>query len=142
MSEEQLVNKLIELQRATDRARRQQELDLWMDLPLTIAQLKCLFFISNNENTTSGKLAVALRVTPTNVTGIIDRLEKQEMVSRAGDPQDRRATILRITGKGTDLVSRLRSGRTVYLSQVFSRMSQENRTLLARGLEAFIKALD
>jgi DNA-binding MarR family transcriptional regulator len=142
MSKEELVSKVIQLQRASDRARREHELELWMDLPLSIAQLKCLFFINNSEGTTAGKLAAALRVTPTNVTGIIDRLEKQELVVRTGDPQDRRATSLRTTRKGTDMVVKLRSGRTAYLSEVFSRMSTEDLTLIEKGLEAFLKAAE
>ena len=77
MEKLELIREIIELQRKVDRARRQYELDVWMALPLTIAQLKSLFFISNQGSTNLGKLAAALGVTPTNTTGIVDRLVKQ-----------------------------------------------------------------
>jgi DNA-binding MarR family transcriptional regulator len=140
MTKEELVKKIIQLQRKADRARRQYELDIWMTLPLTIAQLKSLFFISDQGNTTSGKLAVALGVTPTNMTGIVDRLVRQGLVSRAENAQDRRSVLLHTTDKGEELVTRLRSRRTGYLSRVLHRMSVDELARMTRGLTAFIKA--
>jgi DNA-binding MarR family transcriptional regulator len=140
MTKEELVKKIIRLQRKADRARRQYELDIWMTLPLTIAQLKSLFFISDQGNTTSGRLAVALGVTPTNMTGIVDRLVRQGLVSRAENAQDRRSVLLRTTDKGEELVTRLRSRRTGYLSRVLNRMSVDELAGMTRVLTAFVKA--
>jgi len=86
MVKQEIVEELIELQRKIDRDRRQYELDAWMSLNLGIGQLKTLFFISNRGATTTGKLATALKVTPTNVTGIIDRLLEKGLITRTGDP--------------------------------------------------------
>jgi DNA-binding MarR family transcriptional regulator len=61
---------------------------------LNITQLKGLFFISDRGTTTPGKLAVALGVTPTNMTGIIDRLVRRDLVSRTEDARDRRSISL------------------------------------------------
>lgn len=139
-SKASVVKKVIELQRRADRSRRQYELDIWMSLPLTIGQLKSLFFISDQGTTTSGKLAAALRVTPTNITGIVDRLVKQALVSRAEDPHDRRSLSLRATEKGEDLVTKLRSRRTDYLSGALERMNPEDLDKMAEGLAAFVEA--
>lgn len=142
MSKEELVKKIIQLQRKADRARRQYELDIWMSLPLTIAQLKSLFFINDQGSTTSGKLAAALNVTPTNITGIVDRLVRQELVNRTEDIQDRRSMSLRATAKGEALVIRLRSRRAGYMSEVLNRMHEDALTQIAQGLTAFIEATD
>jgi DNA-binding MarR family transcriptional regulator len=142
MSKEELVQKVIQLQRKADRARRQYELDIWMSLPLTIAQLKSLFFISDQGRTTSGKLAVALGVTPTNITGIIDRLVRQGLVSRSEDAQDRRLVSLRATDKGEELVTKLRSRRTGYLSAVLDRMQVDDLARMVQGLAAFVEVAE
>ena len=105
-AKEELVNQIIQLQRKADQARRQYELDIWISLPLTIVQLKSLFFISDQGSTTSGKLAVALGVTPTNMTGVVDRLVKRGLVSRTEGAQDRRSVSLRVTDKGEELVTK------------------------------------
>lgn len=142
MSKENLVHQIIQLQRKADRARRQYELDIWMSLPLTMAQLRSLFFINAQVNTTSGKLATVQKVTPTNITGIVDRLVKQGLVSRTEDAQDRRSLSLSTTAKGEELVTKLRSRRTVYLSGVLNRMNEDELTQMAQGLSGFIKAAE
>ncbi len=142
MEKQKLITKIIELQRKIDRGRRQYELDIWMGLPLTIAQLKSLFFISNQGNTNSGKLAAALGVTPTNVTGIIDRLVKQGLVSRTGDTRDRRVLVLQTTEKGEELVARLREKRRSYLSEVLARLSADELTILASGFALLARSVE
>jgi DNA-binding MarR family transcriptional regulator len=139
---EELVSEIIDLYRKADRARRQYELEIWMSLSLTISQLKVLFFISNQGSATSGKLAAALGVTPTNVTGIVDRLVKQGLISRTEDIRDRRVLSLRATEKGKELVADLRARRRDYLSAVLARIEIDDLTRLAQGLTAFVKAAE
>ena len=142
MEKADLITEIIELQLKVDRARRQYELDVWMGLPLTIAQLKSLFFISNQGSTNSGKLAAALGVTPTNTTGIVDRLVKQGLVSRTENIQDRRMLLLRATDKGEELVAKLRERRRGYMSEVLERMSGDELATLAQGLASLVKAAE
>jgi DNA-binding MarR family transcriptional regulator len=142
MEKVELITQIIELQRRVDRARRQYGLDVWMDLPLTIAQLKSLFFISNQGSTNSGKLAAALGVTPTNTTGIVDRLVKRGLVSRTENPKDRRMLALQATEKGEELVAKLRQRRTGHMSKVLARMSVDELTTLAQGFASLVKAAE
>jgi len=140
MEKAELINRIIELQRKVDRARQQYELDAWMSLPLTIAQLKSLFFIRNQGSTNSGTLAAALGVTPTNTTGIVDRLVKQGLVSRTENPKNRRMLLLRATDEGEELVARLRERRRGYLSEVLERMTIIELSTLAQGLASLARA--
>ncbi|OGO22878.1 MAG: hypothetical protein A2144_02485 [Chloroflexi bacterium RBG_16_50_9] len=142
MAKNDLISEIIELQRKVDRARRQYGLDVWMDLPLTIAQLKSLFFISNQGSTNLGKLAGALGVTPTNTTGIVDRLVKQGLVSRTEDEEDRRMLLLQTTSQGEELVSKLRERRKGYLSELLARLTVDELDILAQGLVSLVKAAE
>jgi DNA-binding MarR family transcriptional regulator len=139
-NKKRLIREIIELQRKADRARRQYELDVWMGLTLTRAQLKSLFFISNQGSTNSKELAAALKVTPTNTTGIVDRLVKQGLVSRTEDTRDRRMLLLRATDEGEELLAKLRERRRGYMSEVMSRMSVDELATLAQGLASLVKA--
>jgi MarR family transcriptional regulator, organic hydroperoxide resistance regulator len=142
METAQLIGEIIELQRKVDRTWRQYQLDIWMSLPLTMAQVKCLFFISNQGSTNSRKLAEALKVTPTNITGIIDRLVKQGMVSRAEDARDRRILTLKATAKGEGLVANLRDRKRSHFSSVLACMSAKELTVLHRGLTSLVKEIE
>ena len=142
MVKKETVEELIELQRRIDRDRRQYELDAWMSLNLGIGQLKTLFFISNRGATTTGKLATALKVTPTNITGIIDRLLEKNLITRTGDPDDRRVLVLRTTPKGDELVAELRQKRRERMSELFNRLNEEEAAIVARGMKTLVKAIE
>jgi DNA-binding MarR family transcriptional regulator len=142
MAKAELIKEIIELQREADRVRRQYELDVWMSLPLTIAQLKSLFFIRNQGSTNLRTLAAALGVTPTNTTGIIDRLVKQGLVSRTENPENRRMLLLRATDRGEELVGKLRERRRGYMSEVLQSMSVDELAALAQGLASLVKAAE
>ena len=142
MVKQEIVEELIELQRKIDHDRRQYELDAWMSLNLGIGQLKTLFFISNRGTTTTGKLATALKVTPTNVTGIIDRLLEKELITRTGDPDDRRVLVLRTTPKGDELVAELRQKRRERMTELFNQLSDKEAEIVAQGLKIMVKAIE
>jgi DNA-binding MarR family transcriptional regulator len=142
MVKKETVEELIELQRRIDRDRRQYELDAWMSLNLGIGQLKTLFFISNRGATTTGKLATALKVTPTNITGIIDRLLEKNLITRTGDPDDRRVLVLRTTPKGDELVAELRQKRRERMTELFNNLSEKEAEIVAQGLKIMVKAIE
>lgn len=55
-----------------------------------------------------GQLAAILHCDASNVTGIIERLVSQQLVSRQEDAHDRRVKTLRLTPKGTSIVTDIR----------------------------------
>ena len=114
----------------------------WIELSLTIAQLKSLFYIADQEKTNFKKLAEALGVTPPNITGIIDRLVEQGLVSRQENPEDRRIMLLEATEKGRSLLSSLRETRAIRMTQILTYMNVEELSLLAKSLAAFVQTAE
>jgi len=142
MEKAQLIRQVIELQHKVNRMLRRQVPDAWMELSLTLAQLKSLFFISSEGNTNVRKLAAALSVTSANVTGIVDRLVKQGLVTRRENPEDRRMLLLQVTDKGRALITDLRERQTSRLSEILDYMSPDEVSTLAQGLSSLLKACE
>jgi DNA-binding MarR family transcriptional regulator len=142
MVDQKLIAEMIDLQRRVDRDRRQYELDAWMRLHLGIGQVKALFFISNRGSTTTGKLAAVLKVTPTNVTGIVDRLLEKKLITRTSDPDDRRVLVLRTTSQGEELVAELRQKRKERMTEIFSRFTEEEAKTVLQALKILAKAIE
>jgi DNA-binding MarR family transcriptional regulator len=142
MEKAQLIRQVIELQRKVNRMLRRQVPDAWMELSLTLAQLKSLSFISSEGNTNVRKLAAALSVTSANVTGIVDRLVKQGLVTRRENPEDRRMLLLQVTDKGRALITDLRERQTSRLSEILDYMSPDEVSILAQGLSSLLKACE
>ena len=140
--EKHLLAKLIELQRQVDHDCRQYELDAWLRLHLGMGQLKALFFISNRGSTTAGKLADAIKVTPANATGIIDRLLEKNLIIRNHDPNDRRVILLRSTSQGDELVAELRQKRKERLTELFNHLPAEDAEIVKQSLQIMVRAIE
>jgi DNA-binding MarR family transcriptional regulator len=142
MNKSKLVQEVVELERQVGRIIRQHAPSVWIDSGLTITQLRSLFLIVNKGSTNFRKLAEALGVTPSNVTGIVDRLVGQGLVSRTQNPEDRREMTLQATDKGKALVSNLKEAGIKEMTQILSLLSLGELSALVQGLSAFIRAAD
>jgi DNA-binding MarR family transcriptional regulator len=142
MDKSQLVQKVVDLERQVGRIIGQYAPSVWIDSGLTLTQLRSLFLIANKGSINFRKLAEALEVTPSNVTGIVDRLVEQGLVSRTQNPEDRREMTLQATDKGKALLSNLKEAGIKRMTQVLSLLSLEELSALVQGLSAFIRAAD
>jgi len=142
MDKSQLIQEVVELEQQVGRIIGQHAPNIWIDSGLTLTQLRSLFLIANKGSTNFRKLAEALGVTPSNVTGIVDRLVEQGLVSRTQNPEDRREMTLQATDKGQALVSNLKEVGIKHMTQILSVLSLEELSALAQGLSAFIRAAD
>ncbi|MFJ4436153.1 MarR family winged helix-turn-helix transcriptional regulator [Streptomyces sp. NPDC088923] len=78
------------------------------------------------------RLARTLKCEPSNVTGIIDRLETRGLVERRADPDDRRVKLAAATHEGLRLARGLRDGLD-FAREPLADLSREERLVL-RGL--------
>ena len=140
MDKAELTEEIIRLQQWISHIMGQYAPEAWMDLNLTIGQLKSLFFIDFEGSTNFRKLATALGVTPPNVTGIVDHLVEQELVSREENPEDRRMLLLKTTEEGKALIAKLRASRISRMSDMLAQLSLEELSALAEGLNALVRA--
>jgi DNA-binding MarR family transcriptional regulator len=142
MDRAKLIQEIIQLQQQIGYAVRQYAPEAWMDLSLTIGQLKSLIFIDFEGSTNLRKLATALGVTPPNMTAIVDRLVGQGLVSRQDNPEDRRMLILKTTDKGKALLAKLRESKISRMSGILAQLSLEELSALAQGFIALSRAAE
>ncbi|GCB49744.1 MarR family winged helix-turn-helix transcriptional regulator [Streptomyces sp. NL15-2K] len=76
---------------------------------LTGAQARLLSLLSL-EPLPMRKLAQKLKCEPSNVTGIVDRLESRGLVERRAAPADRRVKVAAVTEEGRRVARELREG--------------------------------
>ncbi|MCH0565227.1 MULTISPECIES: MarR family winged helix-turn-helix transcriptional regulator [unclassified Streptomyces] len=85
------------------------------------------------------KLAQKLKCEPSNVTGIVDRLESRGLVERRPDPADRRVKVAVATDEGRHLARALRDSLG-FAREPLAALSEEERLslrdLLRRMLES------
>ncbi|MEV0483466.1 MarR family transcriptional regulator [Streptomyces sp. NPDC050508] len=101
------------------------------DHKLTGAQARLLSLLSL-EPLPMRKLAQKLKCEPSNVTGIVDRLETRGLVERRPDPADRRVKLAAATEEGRRVARSLRESLR-FAREPLAGLSDEERLAL-RGL--------
>ena len=131
---EELIEKVIKSRRRMNRFIREGSVESWINLNLTIPQMKCLTYISRHGKTNLSGLAAGIHVTPANVTGIIDRLVDQGYVARIPDSADRRVMWLGVTEKGESTLSNLREGRSGKMRELLECLSDNELSIVSQAL--------
>jgi len=113
----------------------------WLSLDLSIGQIKSLTYIHYRGKASHRELARVLNVTPSVVTGIIDRLERAGMVSRQADGTDRRVHWLALTKKGEDIFNQFDQKSKREIAQILNSLSEEELKELINGFGCFLSAM-
>ncbi|MFI7083338.1 MarR family winged helix-turn-helix transcriptional regulator [Streptomyces anulatus] len=87
------------------------------------------------------KIALRLKCEPSNVTGIIDRLETRELVERRPDPSDRRIKLAAATEKGRRTARELRDALD-FAREPLAALSDAERTVLRDLLRRMLGEVD
>lgn len=102
----------LSLLRAARRLRSQR-----VNTAVTLSQLSALATVGKCGPMSAGELAAIERVQPPSMTKILVSLETMGWVERAPHPDDRRQSIISITGAGEDLLAAETRARDEWLSQ-------------------------
>jgi DNA-binding MarR family transcriptional regulator len=95
---------------------------------LTGAQARVLGLLSL-EPMPMRRIAQKLKCEPSNVTGIVDRLETRGLVERRPDPADRRVKLAAPTEKGIDTARQLRESLN-FAREPLAKLSDTDRAVL------------
>ena len=74
----------------------------------------------------------------TTVTGLLDRLESEGLLTRSIDPADRRCFVLQLTPKAKELIAQLEGLRQQQLQRALAHMSPAELQALHTGLGALV----
>lgn len=101
------------------------------DYGLRPADFSVLSLIAHNAGITSRQLCSTLSIQPPNLVGMINQLEKRELVTRKPHPRDGRAMGLHLTIAGRRLVRQAEVTASELESAATARLSAaERRTLI------------
>src|SRR5438093_13704721 len=101
------------------------------EVGLSLAKLAALHHLSRaGESLPLGQLAERLACVKSNVTQLVDRLEADGLVTRAGDPSDRRSRLAVLTEAGKSAYARGTTIQQQSEREIFSALSREESSAL------------
>ena len=139
----QLIDNILWLQDKMNNLILNYKADNWMQLELSIDQLKSLVLIWTRGKISFHELANALGITRSNITGIADRLVQNGLVTRHPNlTGDRRLQYLMLTEKGSGVLSKIKQQTTEDMIQILASLNTEDLAALDKGMAAVIRAAE
>ena len=109
---------------------------------LTRSQSGVLKILLMHGPLSSADLSRKLYMTPPNMTGIIDRLEKKGLVGRNRQLLDRRVVLITLTESGEDLSRRLPDSIERKLVSELMELSPDQIEMISKALSQIIHLMD
>ena len=101
---------------------------------ITLARFDLLASLHRNDGQTLASLSRALLVTAGNLTGLVDRAERDGVVERRPDPADRRLARVWLTSSGRALIRELLPLHDRQVHELLRGLPQQDRQELRRLL--------
>jgi DNA-binding MarR family transcriptional regulator len=108
---------------------------------LSVTQLVCLANLRNNGPMTLKGLAERLRMAPSSLVSVVDRLVEGGLASRERDQQDRRKLVLTLSAKGETLLQDSPALLDDLLAHRLNQLPEDQRQLMASALEHLVDLL-
>lgn len=108
-----------------------------LTVELTIQQLKVLtMLVTTDGGMTGSGLSETFGVSMASMSGLLDRLEAQGMITRSSDPNDARVRRAHATERGRSAMRQLVASRPEYADDILMRIPLADLRALATGMTA------
>jgi len=131
-----LIEDILQAQHKINRAIAASSSQSWIDLDLSMAQLKTLVTLYDGGALSIGQVAEVLGIGQPTASHLVDRLVQSGFVVRAEDPVDRRRTLAELSPQGVKLLDQLREVRIEPLQRWLAQLDEAALSALRHGLQA------
>ena len=126
----------LDISRMARRLRQEAGADLSPSMTAALAT------IERHGPLTPSELAKRERVQRPTVTRVLARLEETGLVVRAADPQDRRCSLMSISGDGRALLEAMRERKDAFLARRIDALEPADREALDRAAAILERMLE
>jgi DNA-binding MarR family transcriptional regulator len=109
---------------------------------LTMPQLKILLILSLRGGASGQDLTGVMGVSLATITGIIDRLVAQDLVTRREDPRDRRVRRVELTDSGQKLIDGIMTAGAAHQRRLLERLDTADLAVVERATELLLAAAE
>ncbi|OIJ10326.1 MarR family transcriptional regulator [Anaerobacillus arseniciselenatis] len=113
---------------------KQRGREILTQFPITPPQFVALQWLHEYGDMTIGELSNKMYLACSTTTDLVDRMEKNELVERVKDTNDRRVVRIHLLEKGATIIQEVIKKRQEYLSDVLKHLSEEEVNVLESNL--------
>jgi DNA-binding MarR family transcriptional regulator len=137
---ELVIGRILQTQREIRRRVTEVPDHPLLHVQLTMAQLKVMIVLGRLGAASGQELARRTGLSLATLTGVVDRLVAQDLVSRSEDASDRRVRRLELTTNGTQLIDRLVAAGEEHQHRVLDHLDDAGLDLVSRAFELLLEA--
>ncbi len=112
-----------------------QELRAGITGPVSIIEMRGLEFFVANPGAQQKDLAAYWGITNASTSAFISKMEKLKFIEKSRDPNDRRASVLKITPQGSRVIAEMRKSAAEISIPFFANLTQSEQAQLSKILE-------
>jgi DNA-binding MarR family transcriptional regulator len=109
---------------------------------LTLSQLRIIMLLARHGSVSGGELARMLGVSLATMSGMVDRLVVQDLVTRTEDQHDRRIRRIGLTKAGATLIGSIFNAGEEKMRALLSRLSAEELELVTQATLLLVQAAE
>jgi len=115
--------------------------DILNEFEITTPQFNALLLLAEHGDMTIGDLGSKMYLASSTATDLIDRMERNGLVARERDRNDRRVVRLHMLDKGHQMIKEVLENRRRYLSTILSQVSESDIENLKHSLKALYELM-
>jgi DNA-binding MarR family transcriptional regulator len=140
---EALVKEVMAALLTLTRTLQSQTTPYWLDLDLSLAQVKTLLAVGDLGAPTIGEIATMLGVSQPTASHLVERLVQSNLAYRSEDAHNRRRTLVHLTPSGEEMLLHLigypKLAHT--FAERLSALSDDELTVCVQGISTLSQAL-
>ncbi|MBM7562394.1 MarR family winged helix-turn-helix transcriptional regulator [Fusibacter tunisiensis] len=107
------------------------------DVEITPPQFEALQHLIFQENMTIGELSSKMFLACSTVTDLLDRMERNDLVKRVKDENDRRIVRIVVLDKGHELLEKVMENRRSYIQDILDGFDEDIVDAIDRSFKLF-----
>ncbi|WP_413379258.1 MarR family winged helix-turn-helix transcriptional regulator [Alkalihalobacillus sp. 1P02AB] len=139
--EEQQVIEIERSLRMVAQMIKQKGREILTQFPITPPQFIALQWLSEKGDMTIGDLSGRMYLAFSTTTDLIDRMEKNELVERVRDQNDRRVVRIHLLNKGKEIIDEVIVQRQDYLKEILHNFSSEDVDSFEKNLRGLYEEM-
>jgi DNA-binding MarR family transcriptional regulator len=113
---------------------KQKGREILSNYTITPPQFVALQWLLEGGDMTIGELSTKMYLACSTTTDLVDRMEKNELVQRVKDPNDRRVVRIHLLEEGERIIAEVVKKRQEYLQNILKNYSQDEIFMLEKCL--------
>ncbi|MDF2627510.1 MAG: MarR family transcriptional regulator [Symbiobacteriaceae bacterium] len=129
------VAEIEELLRNVGTILKKRGRDILSNFDITPPQLDALLVLRDHGELTMGELCQKMYLACSTATDLIDRMERNGLIERARDTNDRRVIRLKVLPKGSSVIEEVMEARRTYLATILAEIDLADKERLIQSVE-------